>query len=180
MCSPCKRVLLASPDTDIDPIKPGEPYDEAIYHLFSRPEGWQPPRQRVIDREPAKDDWVAVLEKCLVEVNGVLQDINGAEGRVVSVKGDEVVMALSGNSGMAGSDMGAQLVTIPKKQAKVMPLVSLAVGNRVRVTRGTFRDRTAKIDSIKYGDCVLTFEGEMPTGAPHTITLPIERLERLF
>ena len=176
MCSPCKKVLLASPDTDVDPIKPGEPYDEKVYHTFARPDGWQPPRQRVIDRAPVKDDWVAVQQKCLVEINGVLQDLNGAEGRVVAVRDADVVMALSGNSGMAGSDLGAQMVTIPIAIAKVMPFASLAVGNRVRILRGDHRDKVGVVQSFRYGDCVVLLEG--PPGT--VLNLPVERLERTF
>ena len=179
-CSPCKKMLLASPDTDIDPIKSDAPYDEAIYHKFARPVGWEAPKQRVIGRPPVKEDWVAIQEKCLVEINGVLQDLNSAEGRVVSVEGDNVVVALSGNSGMAGSDLGAQLVTLPISLAKVMPFSSLAVGNRVRILRGEYRDKTGIVQSFKSGDCVVRLEGDHDGHVAPSVILPIERLERLF
>lgn len=175
MCSPCKKILLACPDTDVDPIKPGEHYDESIYHRFARPEGWQPPRQKTINRPPVKDDWVTVQEKCLIESNGQLQDLNGSEGRVVRVEGDEVLVALSGNSGVGGSDMGAQIARVPLSKARVMLMSTLTVGSRVKVTRGEHRDCQGVVKEFKHGDCQVEL-----VDPARTITIPVERLESVI
>jgi hypothetical protein len=188
MCSPCRQILLACPDTDVDPIKPGEQYDEAIYHTFARPEGWQAPRQRTISKPPVKDDWIAVQEKCLAEVNGQLQDLNGAEGRIVNVEGDDVFLALSGNSGMGGSDLGAQIVRIPAAKARVMVMNTLTVGSRVVITRGDHRGCTGIVKDFKHGDCQVEIVREpIKEGfkiadivVGKTLTIPVERLDRVL
>ena len=179
MCSPCKKMLLASPDTDVDPIKPGQPYDKTLYHQFARPVGWEPPKQKVLERPPVKEDWVVVRGKYLAEINGALHDLNEVEGRVLHVSEDGMVnLALAGNAGVAGSGLGSQIATVPTSLCHVMAPSSFAVGDSIKVLRGDHRDREGRILAMKLGDCTVKLDGEGPT--PITVVLPIERLERTF
>lgn len=187
-CDSCSAMLFACPDDAIDPVKPGQMYDESIYHRFARPDGWKPQRQRTTSDAPKVGDWV-VIEKYTgpVDVNGVMQDmpLDGSEGIAVVERPDSYKVALGGNEGVGGSGskgsgtLGGVYADIPRANVFVMILPILRVGDRVRIVRGKLRKMTAKVLDMRGGSIeVAIYEGENKQNAAR-VTLPIEYLEKI-
>lgn len=168
-CTACRAVLLASPDDDLDPVKPGQPYDGNTYHAFQRPPGWTP-FQRTIDEPVRQDSWIVITTSELLPVNGVPTCLRGSEGRVMSICEGRATVALSGNSGFAGSDLGALLVDVPIAGVSVMLMSSFRAGDMVEVTRGPEAGTTGTVVSYRKGHLHIVTD----TGA--ALDLPIERL----
>jgi len=140
------RGLLASPDDDIDPIDPERPYDRNIYHRFHRPEGWRPPRQRVLDRQPRSGDWVVVWES--YRAGGAGRDLFNAEGLVDRIDGADAHVKLAGFSGLHGP----RVTTIPLDHLRVMVFESYRIGSDVRVTRGEYAGERGTVEDLEGAD----------------------------
>jgi hypothetical protein len=177
-------MLLASPDDDLDPVKPGTRYDEDIYHRFARPSDWKPPRQATLDRAVAVDDWCVVFEAD-VTANGKSIHLSGAEGRCTDVSADTITLMLTqGVGGGAGTS-----VQVPVAQVKVMALPVLTRGDRVRVRRGVRAGQIATVASFSQGMIRLAFATDAttptvaptvaPTDAPTILDYPIEALDKV-
>lgn len=163
----CGRMLLASPDDDIDPVSPKKWYDPAIYHKFARPVEWKKPRQRTLSRPPVENEWVVILDY----KNGT-HDLDGAEGRVARVEGATVTVALS--DGIAGSSMGERLVEVPLDHVSVMVFDSLRRGDSVSITRGEHAGLIGVVQEFKSGSVeVLLVNGRI------LVTVPVERLQKI-
>lgn len=135
-CPGCKAILLASPDDDVDPVKPGEPYDRSVYHAFVRPAGKEATKQRVTS------DPVQVGSTVVVVTKNPVMPINegqtpavmyGEEVRVERICDDGVVVQAFGN-GLGGGM--ATMWLIPLAGVAVMVQPSLRPGDRLKVNRG--------------------------------------------
>ncbi len=167
-CS-CGRMLLASPDDDIDPVTPKQWYDPGIYHRFARPAAWEAPRQRTLTRPPLPNEWVVIFDY-KHPINGVEHDLDGAEGRAIAVTPLEVCVALS--DGIAGSTLGAQHVVVPLDRVHVMIFDTLRKGDRVNILRGTAAGSSAVVVAFKAGEI------EVLSGKT-LLSVPVERLEKI-
>ncbi len=163
-CS-CGRMLLASPDDDIDPVSPKTWYDPAIYHTFARPANWEKPRQRTLSRPPVANDWVVIFDHRIGS-----HDLTGAEGRVVDVVGPVITVALS--DGIAGSSTGERHVELPIEKARVMLFDTLRREDRVTVLRGPDAGRVGIVQEFKSGMVDVLIDGTVAT-------IPVERLQPL-
>lgn len=174
LCS-CRRMLLASPDDDIDPVKPGTRYDESIYHRFAKPDGFRV-RPQLLKRTPRADDWVYILDY-KATVGGTLIDLDAGEGRVQKVDGDMATVELAGNAGMGGSGFGAQIAEIPLTNIRVLATPTLHKGDPVRIIRGDGVGREGTIRELDMSPgagartVVATKDGD--------ITTVIERVEKI-
>lgn len=188
LCS-CGKVLLASPDDDIDPVKPGDKYDEALYHTFHKPAGWRPPMPRIRSKRPELGDWVYIVRGLVTVMTGgerkegPTQDVAGAEGRITALLDEHTLeVALAGNSGFGGSDLGGTYAKIPVENAFVMIPEAIRPGDLVSVNQGQHKGRTGTlIQSLlrdKLGMQVSLAKSEQ--AAELTINLPIEHLELLI
>ncbi len=150
-------MLFASPDDDLDPVKPGEKYDEKIYHRFARPEQWTAKRHRVVMRAVRVDDWVTIRGCKAPVVNnpnltdGPVQNLDGGEARVEKLVGDQAFIALAGNVGIGGSrDLGGAWAWVPVTSIYPMALPSIIPGDEVRVLRGKYAPCEGVVtDSLK-------------------------------
>lgn len=177
LCS-CRRMLLASPDDDIDPVKPGVPYDESIYHRFVKPDNYRR-RQKTLKRSPVVNDWVVIFDfKSIVNGSGPVHDLDGGEGRVSVLHDDgTAVVELAGNGGIGGSGFGAQLVTIPLANIKVMAQPTLHKGDPVRVLRGKGAGERGIVTLLDMAEGAnARVDVELPSGV---ITTVIERVEKI-
>lgn len=172
-CWHCNSFLMASPDSDIDPISEDQDgYDHNIYHRFVRPEGWQPPKQRVCCKKPEKGDWVVADPGAVAwmipdgwqEGDG-LQDIatapmGGSEGMV----SDPVTMD------GCGEMVKVDLMNLgPMTRTCVMNLSNLSVmlfesfreGTKVKCIRGEHRGRIGHISELHHQQSfvTVTFDG---------------------
>lgn len=146
LCS-CRRMLLASPDDDVDPVTPGQRYDPEVYHRFVKPEGYRV-RPQVLKRTPRVDDWVYISDY-KASVNGQPeQDLDAGEGRVSAVDGQTATVELAGNAGIGGSGFGAQVIKIPIAHLKVMATPTLRKGDPVRIVRGDGAGREGTIEQL--------------------------------
>jgi hypothetical protein len=174
LCDNCKVLILASPDDDVDPVNPREHYDESVYHRFARRGDFRP-RQRTTTAKPQVGDWV-VIEKFKTIREGKDHDLDGAEGRVVSEGGTGFEIALAGNTGMGGSGMGAEIVSVPFANAFPMVLPSLRVGDLVRITRGPNKGAQGTIAAMHRGTIMVETSGAVDL----PLKVPIERLEKII
>ena len=185
-CYNCKAMLFAAPDDDIDPVKPGQPYDETIYHTFARPPGWQPPRQRTTTDALVMQDWV-VIENFSGPVfrDGrqlPVQDLDRAEGRVIGEDGEHVDVALNGMEAMGsageGGGTGLTMARVPRTHAFKFIQPTLRLNDRVRVIQGKYRKRVGKVIAMKGAEIQVTID---PAGAApgFVAPLPIEQLEAI-
>ncbi len=120
MCS-CLRMLLASPDDDIDPVTPDNRYDPEVYHRFARPPKWQRPEPDTLKRAPVVGDRVFVAE-------GTLRD---AEGNILAIEGDTATVSIP-----VGWSSGERVEQLPLATLKVLALPTLRCGDPVRIVRG--------------------------------------------
>jgi len=184
-CVSCGAMLFASPDDDKDPVRPGEPYDESIYHKFHRPAGWTAPRQRTTTATPAIMDWV-VIEGWTGEVdtNGTksVMVLNQSEGVIVAECEESYKIALGGNEGIGGAGSGGQgtlggvYAEVPWRHVFVMIQPHLRLGDRVQVRRGQWRKKSGVITAMVGGS--LTIERDETDRL--AIKVPIESVEKLY
>lgn len=176
-CWNCDAFLLASPDDETDPIGPGAKYDLALYHSFDRPEGWEPPRQRIINRPVEVDDWVVVWEHYVEELDHIKRDLFNAEGRVSAVKeveGEKVAECIL--AGYAGLDKTLR-TDIPTKYLRPMQFDRFKVGNKVEVIRGEHRGLRGTIERMRGANMVI--KEDLQGDSIQAIELPMERVKRL-
>jgi hypothetical protein len=175
-CFECKSVLLASPDDDIDPVKPGKKYDEEVYHTFAKADDYKRPIQRTTTETVKVTDWVVI--------NNPQSPYYRAEGRVVGENADQVCIALAGNHGMgaAGSEpaisIGGNVQWLGRANVAVMVLPTLRVGDLVRVTRGKGAGSEGKIVEAAHDRISIAVgEGKSLETIPERIekVLPYER-----
>ncbi len=184
---PCGKVLLASPDDDIDPVKPGAKYDASLYHTFQKPEGWTAPLPRLRSKLPQVEDWVYILRGLPTVLigpsreEGPSQDVTGAEGRVVEIRDDGyLLVALAGNSGMGGAGgMGGAYAWIPPEHAFITIQDSFRVKDLVRVVKGALAGRTGVISGLPGGARATVDLAPTDQHAAIQHTLIIEHIERL-
>ncbi len=185
VCIHCLAVLLASPDDDVDPVKPGAQYDETIYHTFAISGRQRTIGQKLSGATPVLGDWVVIVSKRLV-VGGTRANPTaptnyfGTEGRVDSVLEDgRYTIALGGNHGIGGagsapeSGLGGSWGTFDRDEIRVMVLPILRAGDRVRIMTGPGCGQTGSIAVAGSGSVELVTE----SGAP--MKLPIERVEKI-
>lgn len=182
-CTVCKAVLLASPDDDVDPVNPLNPYDETIYHKFARPTKPAPrPLQRIRSIPPSPGDWIVIITRHPYSPGAghPPTDLFGTEGRVETVSGDTCVVAVSGNHGIGGagggvgSGLGGAWATISLKHVAVMVTPSLRVGDLVRIDSGDGAGLCGGITSIFKGKV----EVETDTVPYRTVSTVIERVAK--
>ncbi len=173
-CPHCNAFLLASPDDDIDPLIDGEPYDKDTYHRFVRPEGWKPPRQRTLDRDAVKGDWIVVDDDISVEIDGVKCDVSRAEGTVDKVHEGAAYILMAG---INGASFGMAPAVIPVESVKVMIFDTIRPKDRVRILRGKGEGQEgvfaeARTSSNRHVVDVLLDDGKL-------ITTKIERIRKI-
>lgn len=167
-CWNCNSYLMASPDSDIDPLKIGEEYDRDIYHRFARPEGWTPPIQRTEERAIVVDDWVVVNRGVSVEIKGKTQDIGGAEGRVKTIQ-DGIAEIMTVTLPSLGK---THLIHCNVEYCKPMLFDTLKTGTPIRVRRGRHEGKKGTVKEFNLGRITVQLEDGT------TINLPIERVVR--
>lgn len=187
-CLVCRKNLLASPDDDIDPVKPGEPYDEDKYHRFARPDGYVGVRPRTTT------DPVRVTDRVLIEdYEHTLEPVDGEPTRTLSLDGvmalvtgtdgqDKWRVALNADTGLGaagdGAGFGGSFVSVPKEKCFLIPDISLRTGDRVQVKpkKGAeVKPLTGRILRCSRGSADVRIEdGDLLTD------LPIERLHKLL
>jgi hypothetical protein len=167
-CLACKLMLLASPDDDIDPVRPGQKYDEAIYHKFARPVGTKRPRQRTLARDPVVGDWVAIRDFVWTKPDGSTQDLDRGEGRVTAIADGRATLTLV--QGMGDS----VTVNVPLDLIRPMASDTLTKGDRVTIVRGAGAGRIGVVQGAKQADITIAL-----TNPDDELTLPIEHLEKI-
>jgi hypothetical protein len=184
-CFSCNAMLWAAPDDDIDPVKPDQPYDEGVYHMFARPAGWEPPRQRTTSDPLQIDDWV-VIERFTgpVYIQGKVGkplDLDRMEGKVVGIVDENLVdVALAGNEGMGAAGLGSKdnggvYAQIPRTNVFKAILPVLVKGDKIRVIRGPRRGATGTLLlTERNADVRVQLDG-----MPAPLTLPIEIVARV-
>lgn len=172
----CGKMLLASPDDDIDPVMPSKQYDADIYHRFARPASWSPTRQRqrTLKRAPVANEWAVVFDYKRM-VDGVEHDLDGGEGRVVSVDPTTVTIALS--DGIAGSSQGERHITIPIEHVRPMIFDTLRKEDQVTILRGPGAGSTGVVKHFEGGMDKSGSIGVLVKGK--IVTIPVERLEKI-
>ena len=183
-CS-CGVMLFASPDDDLDPVKPGEPYDQAVYHRFVRPADWSAKRHRVVLREVRVGDWVTIRGiRATVTARpdatlGEEQDLDGGEARVVALDNDRAHIALSGNTGIGGSsEFGGSWAWVPLTSIRPMALPTLVVGDSVRVTRGVFKGAEGTVIAMTRGVIELRLTERHLLSGTTTAKVIVEHIEK--
>jgi hypothetical protein len=173
VCHSCMSCCLASPDDDVDPIRPGRKYDQAQYHAFARAERLVK-RQRVTADVPKEGDWVVVIEQFdLTLPNGRTTPLKGCEARVETVSGDEAVVALNGDHGLV-STIGGSRATIPLRVIAPMVMSSLLPGDLVRFKYGPQIGMEATFRQSERGNVTVSLSGG------EELTVPIERIEKVI
>lgn len=168
-CFPCRTILLASPDDDIDPVRPGQKYDESVYHTFARPAGSIRPRQRTLSRDPVPGDWGVVEGFIWTRPDGSTQDLDRGEGRVIAAGDGAVTLALV--EGLGGAGITA---VIPIARVRPMAWETLTKGDKVRLVRGIYEGRVAVVESAKEAIITLDVEGDH-----QSVSVPIEHLQKI-
>lgn len=168
-CFNCNKMLLASPDDDIDPVRPGQKYDEQVYHTFVRAAGSAKPRQRTLARDPVVNDWVAIRDYTWTKADGSTQDLDRGEGRVTAVADGKASVALI-------QGIGGDAVTVDIPLANVRPMASdtLTKGDRVTIVRGMRQGCIGVVQGANKADITITL-----TNPDAEVTLPIEHLEKI-
>ena len=137
---------MASPDSDVDPLQHGDPYDAAKYHVFARPVDWAPPRPPVLQRIPVQGDWVLIDQG--TRVDGA--DLGDCEGRVREVEGDTALVALGTLPGHV-----ARVVTLPLSAIKVRLFDVFKEGVSVLVTQGPYQLKEGLIKRVQQGQATI-------------------------
>lgn len=164
----CNRMLVASPDDDIDPVDIRKPYDESVYHTFARPKDFKKPVQRTIARTPVVNDHVLVADWSGV-VDGKSQRIVNGEADVLLIVGDTATVRLI--QGMTNTEV----LDLPLAALAVLELPTLAPGDKVTINRGPSKGVRGTIDRIKDGTVTFTLsDGQGP------VDLPIEHLTKVY
>ncbi len=186
-CLNCRKNLLASPDDDIDPVKPGEQYNEDVYHRFARPKGWAGVRPRtttdpvrvtdrvLIEEHSHTPDPVDGQEQSPVDLDGVMALVTGTDGE------DKWRVALNADVGLGGAGeghgLGGAFVSVPKSKCFRIPDVSLRVGDTVQVKpkKGAGAPLKGKIKRCQRGLADVAIEdGDLLKD------LPIERIHKIL
>jgi len=170
-CWCCNVFLLASPDDDIDPVKPGDDYDKNIYHTFARPDGWEPPRQEIISRAPRKEDWIVVWEEFSYDKDEITHKLYGAEGKIVRINDNGIADVLMAGYGGLGK---TATVPVPIKHLRVIRFETFVIDCEVKIIRGKYRNCVGKVISFKGAEVTVDINSEPPLIA----TLPMEHLHR--
>jgi hypothetical protein len=172
-CFGCTSVLLASPDDDVDPVAPGQRYDESVYHTFARaPELVGALGQRVSNEQVQVEDWVVIVDRS--------SPLFGSEGRVVGDVGEDVNVALSGNHGLGGAGsapgtgIGGDFRVFKRSQVAVMILPTLRRGDPVRILRGPDAGKTGVAAEVTHDRIKVLVDGSSAT----VQTIP-ERVEKV-
>lgn len=165
-CTDCNLFLLASPDSDIDPLEHNQDYDPEIYHKFARPPGWEPPKQKTAQRMARPGDWVVFAKDAVVEVDGEPRDLGGAEGRFLELTEDGQALV------RVGTKIQNIQVKVSLEQIQPMLFETIKVKDTVRVTKGTYKDLEGEVEAFNKGE--LTVYLQQPR---LTVTLPIEHFE---
>jgi hypothetical protein len=162
----CHRMLVASPDDDVDPVDPLKPYDEKVYHTFVRPPNTPKPRPRTLKRPPIVNDRVFIAKYDAFISQGKAMPIRNGEGTVMLVHDDvATVSVIRGISSNAVFD-------IPLSALEVMDLPIILLNDRVEVNRGPRQGAKGTIEAIKDGTITVRFiEG--------TTDYPIEHLTKI-
>jgi len=173
MC-PCGTMLAASPDDDIDPVKPGQRYDEALYHTFARPPKPQRVRQKTLARQAEVKDSIVIYETvCMVNnaerrldnAEGVVREIRTVDGKQVA----DVVLL----QGVGGGEFGEVTAVVPLERCLVRATATLRVGDKVRVTAGVHSGATGHVRYWNQGEINVEFTDGT------AVDLPIERLDKI-
>lgn len=168
-CLSCHKMLLASPDDDVDPVRPGQKYDESVYHKFARPPGLKRPRQRTLLRDPVISDWVAIRDFVWTKADGTTQDLDRGEGRVTAIVDGRAILSLVQGMGESVT------VTIPIANVRPMASDTLTKGDRVTITRGAYQGKPAIVQGAKEATISVAVEG----GDGSDIDVPIEHLSKI-
>jgi len=189
-CQACGAVLLASPDDDVDPVKPGTAYDPTIYHVFAKPAQRRRIGQRITGAVPQIGDWIVIRTERLVELTFqptnalALPPVNyfGVEGRVDRISPDGTyLIALSGNHGIGGagsapgSGIGGAWAEFSKDEIAVMVMPTFKAGDKVRIIQGDMTGQTGVLDRIKDGRAML-----QGIAGYSSFELPMERIEKVI
>ncbi len=184
-CAACLAVLLASPDDDIDPVKPGQDYDPSIYHTFVRSTTARRIGQRLTKADPLKGDWIVIVTEQPVGTLSnpdVKTNFFGTEGRVDAIGPEgRYTVALGGNHGIggAGSDIGQGLggswAVFDRDQIAVMVQPILRARDTVRITQGPRIGQSGIVQSVNGSNVVLTDVHDC--AAP--LELPLERVQKV-
>ena len=169
-CTECGAFLLASPDDEIDPVREGEPYDQSVYHAFSKPPGWKAPGLRVFDREPEVGEWVAIRPHTQAVIEDAERVLNGCEGRVVSIADGKAKVEVNGFSGM----MKSTLTELDLDRIKPVVFDTLVPECSILVISGPHKGEMGTYVMSNKG----TAEVRLDTGK--TVRVPVERLKRLY
>jgi len=161
----CNRMLVAAPDDDIDPVNPGEPYDEKLYHTFARPPQWKKPGQRTLKRDPVEGDRVLVSEW----TDSTLGLIKTGEGIVLLIVGKVATIKLiRGPSSQV-------VIDVPFSALAVLDQPVLLIKDRVEINRGIQKGLVGTIKAIKDGEVTLAFSED----ASLDVDVPIEHISKV-
>ena len=167
-CWNCDSYLMASPDSDVDPLELGQEYDRNIYHKFVKPEGWTPPIQATSDREVVVDDWVVINRGIVITIDGKKQDVGGTEGRVVSI--EEGIVEIKRKSLFPLGK--ATNIKINIEHCRPMVFETLKPEVAIRVIRGKYQGEKGVVLECDKAQITVRLENGVTT------TLPIERFVR--
>ncbi len=159
----CGRMLLASPDDDIDPVSPKAWYDPEIFHKFERAAVMEVPKRRTLSTTPVAGDWVVVDDGN--------SELDGGEGRVISITGADAVISLS--EGISGSTCGEKHATVPLSTLRIVIFDTLRKGDTVRILRGPSEGSTGTVNAFKAG-MINVQVGDT------TLQVAVERLEKIY
>ncbi len=181
-CRACNAVLLASPDDDVDPVKPGDQYNVDIYHTFAVTKQTRRIGQRLSSEMPRLGDWVVITTDRPVALEGTTSpEVNyfGNEGRVDKIHEGIFTVALNGNHGIGGagsapgSGIGGAWAAFARDEIRVMIVPVLRVGDEVMVMHGPHHKKIGAVASITQGRVAM----DMKDG--QRLSLPIERIEKI-
>lgn len=165
-CSDCNLFLLASPDSDVDPLEHNQDYDPEVYHKFARPPGWEPPKQKTAQRMARPGDWVVFAEDAVVEVEGSPRQLGGAEGRFMELTEDGQALV------RVGTKIQNIQTKVPLTHIQPMLFETIKEGDTVKVTKNVYKDLEGEVQSWNKGELtVYLFQPKI------TLTLPIEHFE---
>lgn len=165
-CSDCNLFLLASPDSDVDPLEHNQDYDPEIYHKFARPLGWEPPKQKTAQRRAKPGDWVVFTEDAVVEVEGEPRQLGGTEGRFMELTEDGQALV------RVGTKIQNIQVKVSLEQIQPMLFETIKVRDTVKVIKSVYKDFEGEVQAFNKGE--LTVYLHQPK---LTVTLPIEHFE---
>ncbi len=177
-CTSCHHTLLASPDDDKDPVKPGESYDENIYHRFARPFDHGVVRQRTVTDPPGRGDRVLIE----VDADGPYADAHkydNQEANIIADEGELWRVALNGNEGIGGNaDLGGTFASIPKACVFKCADMSLRLKDQVQVLKADGAvDYAGVLTAMKEGLATVAPAGSKTAPVDR---IPIERIQKII